>query len=329
MVIPGFVMPGFVMPGIAVPDLGVPGFVGGGGLLPVVVASMAVVLALPLLVAALWPRRDGAARRLDYRAGMSEFRQRQLSSSFVDRLAAPLLQDIAHYARKVTPRGVVDGTAHKLVIAGLANRIPLEALLAGKALLGAGGLFAATGFTSGMSLLSRIVMVGLAGLVGFVIPDAYVSRKAGERQVAIGNALPEMLDQLSVVIEAGLGFDSALSRIVESSSGPLTDEFARSLGSIRLGRSRSEALQEIADRTDVAEVRQFVGAVKQADSLGVPMARIVRAQADHMRQLKRLAAEEKAMRLPVKLTLPMVLCMLPSLFVVLIGPVVIRVMEGF
>lgn len=299
------------------------------GSVAIVLASVLVVGSVPLLALALWPRDGGRrGRRLEDRGGVSEFRRRQLSSSFVDRLALPIVQDIGHIARRVTPVGMVKNTSAKLVTAGLGRRVSVELLLSLKVLLGLAGAAGGMVLGSGRSPTIHLVMVVIAGSIGFVFPDAWVNRKASERQELVRSALPEMLDQLSVVIEAGLGFDSALGRIVDTSSGPLTDEFARALHSIRLGRSRSEALQEIADRTDVAEVRQFVGAIKQADSLGVPMARIVRTQASHMRQLKRLAAEEQAMRLPVKLTLPMVFCMLPSLFIVLIGPVVIRVLEN-
>ncbi len=309
---------------------GVPGLalaaIVDGGLVTVMVASAAVVGSIPLLVFALWPRGRAAAK-VKAKPG-SHYRQNELRTSFADRLVLPIVQDVAHYARRVTPQGVINASADQLAIAGLAGSRVLEAILSLKVLFSlAGGIGAFVGLAS-VTMVSRLAFAVGAGLVGFALPDLYVRRRASARRETISRSLPDVLDQLAVIIEAGLGFDAALSRIVQSSSGPLIDEFARALQSMRLGKSRSESLQKIAERTDVVEVRQFVGAIKQADSLGVPVARVVRTQADHMRQLKRLAAEEKAMRLPVKLTLPMVLCMLPSLFIVLIGPVVIRAMQS-
>ncbi len=297
--------------------------------LVVIVAAVVSVFSLPMVGLALWPvRRGGRSKRFGGKPGVSEFRQKELASSFTDRLANPIVSDLAHLARRVTPIGMVEDTTSKLVTAGLSSRLPVEVVLGVKVLAAAGGLGLGAVAARGQSLNVALALLVVGTVVGFMLPDIWVGRKAAERQAEISASLPEVLDQLSVIIEAGLGFDSALTRIVESSSGPLIDEFARALRSIRLGRSRSEALQDIATRCQVVEVRQFVGAIKQADALGVPVARIVRTQAHHMRELKRLGAEEQAMRLPVKLTLPMVFCMLPALFIVLLGPVAIRMIEN-
>jgi len=288
--------------------------------------SCAIIFSIALLFFAVWPRNKKLVTRP--RSELSDFRKKELSTSSVDRIIAPFMDRLYSNSKRLTPGGMVNDSTKKLVIAGLSSQIPLEALLGVKLLL--------------VPLLGSIVILlspfdtfifnvfgcFFAGAIGFFIPDAYINRKAQDRQAEIKSALPSILDQLTVTVEAGLGFDSAIKRVVSSSSGPLVDEFARTLRAMRLGLKRSEALQQIAERTDVPEVKQFVSAIKQADKLGVPIAKVLRIQSNHMRELKRLAAEEAAMRLPVKLTFPMVFCMLPALFLLLLGPVAIRLIDN-
>lgn len=294
----------------------------------VVGASLATVLAVPLLLFALIPDRRASTAHARHLSGSARFRERQLSASVTDRLVAPLLHQAARQARRITPTGAIDATASKLITSGLGNTIPLEMMLGLKVVMGGTFLLSSYMLTGGWELGLRILVLAVASAVGLYLPEIYIGRKSTERQAQIQSDLPDVLDQLTVIVEAGLGFDSALARLVETGEGPLVEEFARVLRGIRLGQTRAEALEGLADRTEVAELRQFVAAIKQTEQIGVPIARILRTQSHHMRELKRLAAEERAMKLPVKLVLPMVLCMLPALFVVLIGPVIIRVMNG-
>lgn len=294
----------------------------------VIAASVATVISIPLLVLALFPDRRQPLTQSRNLSGSARFRERQLSASVGDRLLAPLLHQAARQARRITPSGTIDATATKLITSGLANKISLEMMLGLKVVLGIAFFILSYTFSGSLDTLFRISIVGLAAVLGFYLPEIHVGRKAEERQAQIQSDLPDVLDQLTVIVEAGLGFDSAVGRLVETGEGPLVDEFGRVLRGIRLGQTRAEALEGLAQRTDVAEVRQFVAAIKQTEQIGVPIARILRTQSHHMRELKRLAAEERAMKLPVKLVLPMVLCMLPALFVVLIGPVVLRIMNG-
>jgi len=293
----------------------------------VIVGSILTVAALPLLAYAVMPfgQRSNYSRILAAPAVVHDL---HLGASIRDRILGPLLDATARQARRVTPSGVIASTNKQLVFAGLSKRIPVEAFLGVKTLttcLGlVGGLVVSIGATSDF----RVFMILLLGTIGFLSPDVYVRRRADQRKRDIISAMPDILDQLTVLLEAGLGFNSAVDKIAHSTNGPMVDEFARALHSIRLGQPRNEALEDIATRTGTQEVRQFVSAIKQADSLGVPMARVARVQSEHMRELKRLHSEEQAMRLPVKLVFPMVLCMLPALFIVLLGPVVIRVMNS-
>ncbi|MDH3299822.1 MAG: type II secretion system F family protein [Acidimicrobiia bacterium] len=291
----------------------------------VIVASVLAVLAVPLLGYALMPGDRSAAARFELTAPKA-LHDSYLGESIRDRVVIPVIDAVARQARRLTPGGFADSTTRNLVHAGLAGRLPLEGFVALKSLLITAGLVGGFAISVGAEPRSRLLWTLLLGFVGFVAPDAYVRRRADARQREIVAALPDVLDQLTVLLEAGLGFNSAVDKIARSTSGPLVDEFARALHAIRLGRPRNEALEDIATRTGTQEVRQFVSAIKQADGLGVPMARVARVQSEHMREIRRLHSEEQAMRLPVKLVFPMVLCMLPALFVVLLGPVAIRIL---
>jgi tight adherence protein C len=162
---------------------------------------------------------------------------------------------------------------------------------------------------------------------GYLAPDLILWGRARERQGIIRIALPDALDQMTICVESGLGFDQALQRVAERGSGPLAQELQRALSELTVGIPRREALGNLVDRTDVDELRRFVVAVRQADEYGLPIARVLRVQASQLRMRRRLAAEERAMKMPVKIVFPLVICIFPALFVVLLGPAVIRIMQ--
>ncbi len=292
------------------------------------IGSSIVIAALGLLFYAVWPRRDISFSIQPRQAGVGDFRQNQLSGSSIERLLRPVWEGLYQRAFRATPEGLSQKFSKKLVIAGLSESWRIEAILVAK-FVGAIFLFVfALLFLPIETLTNRLLLSVGVGAIGFVAPDAVINRKAEERQDAIRSSLPETLDQLTVVVEAGLGFDSALRKLVSSSEGPLVDEFARSIRAMRLGLQRGDALEQIGERTEVPEVRQFVAAMRQADTLGVPIAKVLRTQSEHMRKLQKLEAEEAALKLPVKMTFPMVFCMLPALFVIILGPIAIRQLAG-
>lgn len=163
------------------------------------------------------------------------------------------------------------------------------------------------------------------GLSGYLVVDAILYGRGRERQKLILKQLPDSLDQLTISVEAGLGFDAALQRVASTESGPLAEELSRVLGEVKVGVPRSEALKSLIDRTDVYELRHFVLAIRQAEQFGLPIARVLRIQSGELRVKRRMRAEEQAMKVPVKIVFPLVLCIFPALFVVLLGPAMIRV----
>jgi tight adherence protein C len=179
-----------------------------------------------------------------------------------------------------------------------------------------------------MSGMMGWIVFGLLCAMCIMGPDAVLNRRVEERQNQIRKSLPDVLDLLVISVEAGLGFEQALDRTVAAVPGPLTQEFSRMLGETRAGSSRANAMRAMEKRCDVPELRSFVLAILQADTFGVSIGRVLRAQADEMRIKRRQLAQERAQKAPVKMLIPMVFCVFPALFVVVIGPAIISIMEN-
>ena len=175
----------------------------------------------------------------------------------------------------------------------------------------------------------RILLTGIVVGVCFFVPDLLVLSKGQERQAKIALELPDTLDQMTIAVEAGLGFESAMLRAAKNGTGPFAEELIRTLQDMQVGQSRKEAYLALADRTTVVELRRFLRAVIQADEYGIAVADVLRTQASEMRLKRRQRAEEKAMKIPVKVIFPLMLCILPALFIVLLGPAVLDMMKAF
>jgi tight adherence protein C len=258
-------------------------------------------------------------------------RDRDLLNPLRERALVPVVNWFTGMGRRLTPVGYVDGIRRKLTLAGrfspdvldrfLAMRVVSLALIPVWAILA----FVVVPLGSG----SKLAIFGLLTLASILGPDAILNRRVAERQHAIQVRLPDILDLLTISVEAGLGFEQALDRTVAAVPGPLSDEFARMLGETRAGASRSDAMRAMDERIDVPEVRSFVLAILQADTFGVSIGRVLRAQADEMRIKRRQLAQEQALKAPVKMLFPMVFCIFPALFVVVIGPAVINISKNF
>jgi tight adherence protein C len=260
-------------------------------------------------------------------------RDRELLNPLRERAFLPILSGMTSLGRRFTPVGYVEGVRHKFVLAGKGDADSIDRFLAIRVATVA-GIPVAIWFWfiynplaySGMSQMASAGLFVLALLLG---PDAILNRKVEERQHAVRVQLPDILDLLVISVEAGLGFEQALDRTINAVPGPLTEEFARMLGETRAGASRSEAMRALEARLDVPEVRSFVLAVLQADTFGISIGRVLRSQADEMRIRRRQLAQEKAQKAPVKMLIPMVFCIFPALFVVVLGPAMINISKNF
>ena len=169
------------------------------------------------------------------------------------------------------------------------------------------------------------IPVGL--IVGFLLPDFYLGNRAGQRNNAILRSLADALDLLTISVEAGLAFDAGVIKVTEKLKGPLSEEFKRASGEMRIGKSRSDALRGVVERTDCKELANFISAIIQADQLGVSMSKVLRVQSETLRVERRQRAEEKAARTPVLIMLPTVGCIFPSLFIVILAPAALTAMK--
>jgi tight adherence protein C len=296
----------------------------------IVLAALAVTLSIPILWHSLALDRAPTQQvNRNLRAGLSEngdLRGLLLAQSPVERVFRPLLRSLGGTARRISPAGVIEALERRVELSGV--RWPVERFLILK-LAGAGGLLVAGLVYASVSGSSAGLLVAVtATIVGYLGPDVVLSRMGTTRQLAIANALPDTLDQLTICVEAGLGFDAAMARTAKSGGGPLAQEIARLLQDLRVGVPRAEALDALLERTDVPELRQFVHAVIQAETYGVPVSSVLRAQATEQREKRRFRAEERAMKLPVKVIFPLVFCILPVLFIVVISPAFIKLSGG-
>jgi tight adherence protein C len=258
-------------------------------------------------------------------------RDRQLAEPVRDRVLLPVVGRLVGLGKVFTPADYVNKVRHRLTVAGKPSQEQLDRFLAIRvvtiALIPVWFWFSF--FFVHLGRTNSLLVFGLLSFASVLGPDGILNRKMAERQHEIRIKLPDILDLLTISVEAGLGFDQALDRTVAAVPGPLSVEFSRMLGEVRAGARRADAMRALDERTDVAEVRSFVLAILQADTFGVSIGRVLRSQADEMRMRRRQAAQERAMKAPVKMLIPMVFCVFPALFVVVIGPAVLSFMKNF
>ncbi len=251
-------------------------------------------------------------------------RAQLMERSLAERAIAPIVQRIGSFVLRFTPQGWVRRTRERLALAGWQEVLDVNSWAAIRivslALGLAGAVFLPVSFPGLQRLLAVFFLIG----VGFAAPDAVLNRRIEDRRNAMRKELPEILDLLVISVEAGLGFDGAMARVIESVEGEMSMEFARMQSQTRVGVSRRDALDQLAERTDVDELRSFILAMNQADSFGVSIARVLRVQSEEMRTRRRQRAQERAFAAPVKMVFPLVLCVFPAMFVLLIGPAAIQ-----
>lgn len=261
-------------------------------------------------------------------AAVGDLRQVVLRQRAHKRILGPVMRSLGEKGKRLTPSGALTNLERKIDLAGARATWSVERLLATKLVLGSVG--AVIGVLNVFDEVTLGGVVLLATLVGggWMLPDFMLSRRATERQRNVNYELPDLLDQMTVSVEAGLGFEAAMTRVAQQNTGPLAQELARVLQDIRFGVPRKDAMQRLLTRTDSPDLRHFIAALTHADRLGMPLADVLRIQSSEMRKKRRLRAEEQALKIPVKLIFPLMLCIMPALFVVIIGPAIIRVVNN-
>jgi tight adherence protein C len=250
----------------------------------------------------------------------------ELQQPLFERTLRPLATRLSGLAQRFASPSKVSRTEKRLAMAGnpgelrTVDFLGLKLVVAG--LLGLG--FLAFGFLTGSPAFGFVAAVSLGGL-GFFLPEFWLSRRIRRRQKDILLAIPDTLDLLTISVRAGLSFDGALAKVIEKVSGPLSDEFRRSLAEVRVGKVRRDALRDIIPRTDVPALSNFIGAIVQAEQLGVPIAKVLQVQSEQLRIERRQRAEEMAAKAPIKMLFPLVGCIFPSMFIVILGPAVILI----
>jgi tight adherence protein C len=296
-----------------------------------IIALVCVGLALATTVFAVGSgagQTTGVARSLDLIERTVNHREvGKADLPAMERLVAPLLKRTRALAQRLSPDGTNDRMVRRLDLAGNPGAWTPERIMGAKGIgLIVGGV---VGLLFGGFGLKGLLIAAAAAVAGFYLPDLLLMNIGMKRQDELRRGLADALDMLTVCVEAGQGFDAALMQVAKATTGPVSGEFARVLSEIQIGKSRGDAFSSLAGRTTVAEAKTFVSALVQADRLGLPIGNVLREQSNQMRLIRRQHAEEKAQKVPVKILFPMLLCIFPALFIVIIGPGAITIVQTF
>ena len=305
-----------------------------GTLLPVVIAA-AAALAIILIALGLagGSAVDPVQARLTQLGTMQakNLEEIELQQPFLDRTLRPLANRLSGSIARFTSASFSQTTEKRLAMAGNPGELRVADWLGIKAVSSI--VFAVLFFLLFTFLLDTGGVVGLllgvAGIAfGYIAPEFWLGRRVRGRQKLILLQIPDALDLLTISVRAGLGFDAALGKVVEKLHGPLTDEFRRALAEVRMGKARRDALRDIVARTEVTPLTNFIGAIIQAEQLGVSISKVLQVQSEQLRIERRQRAEEMAAKAPIKMLFPLVGCIFPSLFVVILGPAIILIIKN-
>jgi tight adherence protein C len=294
-------------------------------------AVVFIGLALVLLVLAVGMgagSTTGVARSLellDHKPTVREVARNELGVQ--ERLLAPMLERLRGFSARISPAGTGGRIARNLDRAGNPQAWTVERVMGAKGLgliVGALLVLLLMGFD-----LKALLIALAAGAAGFFLPDLLVYNAGLKRQNEMRKGLADALDMLTVCVEAGQGFDAAILQVARTVTGPIAGEFARVLSEMQIGKSRGEAFSSLGERTTAPELKNFVSTLVQADRLGLPIAGVLREQTKEMRVVRRQRAEEQAQKVTVKILFPLLLCIFPALFIVIIGPGALQIMDAF
>ena len=302
----------------------------------IIVAVVLIVLIVAALVAVAGINKSRSATEDPLAERLAEYSQRgepvsleeiELSQPFSDRVIMPFMRRLGEISERFTPQHVLEQTRKKLEMAGNPGRMDASTfmILHFVAAAGLGGLiFLLSIFAKQYSLPIKLLMVLVFTVLGYFLPDLLLKSRMDSRQKQVRKAMPDALDLLTICVEAGLGFDAAMSKVHEKWDNELAMAFGRVIREIQLGKLRRDALRDMAERLGIAEMTSFVAAVIQSEMLGVSMAKVLRIQSDQMRVRRRQYAEEQAHKAPIKMIFPMGLLIFPALMIVLLTPAALR-----
>lgn len=289
-----------------------------------------ILLAVAVLALATKPdRAAGVNRSLELAQGVSTATTplEPEDEPVVDRLLKPLLHRGQNLAMSLSPNGTTTRLRSLLDRAGNPKAWPVERVFAAK---GVGLIMGPilTILVAGFSLKTLLIAIAVGGAM-FMLPDLLIYNTASKRADETTRSLGDALDMLCVCVEAGQGFDAALIQVARSVKGPIAEEFARVISEIQIGKSRGEAFFDLGERLRTPEVRNFVTALVQADRMGLPIAGVLREQASTMRMARRQRAEAKAQQVTVKILFPLLFCIFPVIFIIVLGPGAITMIDVF
>ncbi len=301
-----------------------------------VIAALFLVAAIVTLNAAFAKgenpdRLARALQALEQQGGGTEQLAAEADRSFADRVIEPMQARALSLGRRITGVNQAERIRLKLEVAGNPRGWTMDRVVSLK-VLGAvvvPGAALSYGAVLGASFTWLLLLGGLGAVLGFFAPDLYLYQVAYNRTDQIKRTLADAVDLLTISVEAGLGFDAAVQQVARNTEGPLAEEFSRVLREMQLGMSRAEALRALGDRSNVDDLKTFVGSMVQADGFGIPIGQVLRVQSSEIRVKRRQYAEAKAQQVPVKIMVPLVLCILPCLFVVVMGPAVLSAIDAF
>ncbi|HLY15046.1 MAG TPA: type II secretion system F family protein [Candidatus Limnocylindrales bacterium] len=305
--------------------------------MPIIIVAAAAAGAILLIVAGLSGGRavDPVQARLTQLGTMQakNLEELELQQPFLERTLRPLAGRLSGSVARITSTSFADRTEKSLALAGNPGDLRVADWLGIKAVVAIIFgivfflLFAVVNIL-GMQFLIGAAMSILGLLIGYIAPEFWLGRRIKARQKAILLMIPDALDLLTISVRAGLGFDAALAKVTEKLKGPLSDEFRRALAEVRVGKTRREALRDIIPRTEVAPLTNFIGAIIQAETLGVSISKVLQVQSEQLRIERRQRAEEQAAKAPIKMLFPLVGCIFPSLFIVILGPAIILIVKN-
>src|SRR5438128_5630075 len=301
--------------------------------LPIVVAGIAAgaILLIVMGLAGSVPIDPVRARLIQLGSMQARnLEELELQQPFFERTIRPLAVRLSGTVSRITSASFVANTQKRLAMAGNPADLSVTDWLGMKAVFAL--IFSGVGLLLTLLLgvpVTMTIVLSILGLgIGYIGPEFWLGRRVKARQSAIIRMIPDSLDLLTISVRAGLGFDAALAKVVEKVKGPLSDEFRRALAEVRVGKQRREALRDIIPRTDVGPLTNFIGAVIQAEQLGVAISKVLQVQSEQLRIERRQRAEEMAAKAPIKMLFPLVGCIFPSLFIIILGPAIILIMQN-